>query len=167
MRRPHTQSLADRILELLYYRDTDPIFVEFCHELKLLHSPISKFEEDDSQLTHYVLAELGVSLYSYERGFYSAHFYIQPVSVEGVSTNPYCNALPFGIETGHTISDVHSLLGPPHEVNKPVLLWADRYGSESYRLEPWNDVVFWYSKPNGKLSTLIVSQHQTVRASET
>ncbi len=164
MRRPNTLSLADRILELLYYRDTDPIFAEFCHELNLLHSQISKVKEDDSRLTEYVLNELGVSIYSDETEFYSAHFHIEPAAVEG-SMNPYCNALPFGVKTDHTISDVHSLLGLPHEVNKPILLWADRYGSESYRLDPW-DVVFWYSKPDGKLSTIMVSRYHWARAPE-
>jgi len=151
------QSLADNILELLYYRDTDQIFAEFCHELKLLESPISKFD-DLSPLTHYLLTELGVSIYSFDRDFFSADFYIEPASVDGITTNRYCNALPFGIKTDHTISDIHSLLGPPQEVSKS--------GSESYRLEPW-DVVFWYLKPSGKLSTVIVSRYQTTRVSKT
>lgn len=112
------KSLAERILELLHYHDTDPIFTGLCDELKLLQSPV--FQYGDSAHRHYALRELGVSLYCYEGAFYSAHFYIQPAAIEGENTNPYCNALPLGLDIDHTISDVHRLLGPPVEVNKPL-----------------------------------------------
>jgi hypothetical protein len=155
--------IADRILELLHHSDTEPIFVNFCEELKLLESPIHKVKVGkEGSIVQYVLPELGVSIYSLDTRIFSAHFYIEPTSTEGITTLPYCNELPFGLRTDYKINDVHDSLGPPHEVTNPSGLWTQSYhNSESYSLEDW-DLTFWYSKPDKKLATLIIHRHQTL-----
>lgn len=143
---------ANRILELLNRTEEDLVFIKLLADLSLMNSPVIR----DKSLEQFTFSELGVSVYALQGEFYSAHFHIAPVGLTaGSSTLPYVNDLPFGLAIRQTRQTIHTILGPPHQINRVAGPNQDQFKSESYRLESW-EVTLWYSFPDENLHQLIV-----------
>ncbi len=143
---------ANRILELLNRREEDLVFISLLADLKLMNSPVIR----NKSLEQCTFSELGVSIYAFHARFYSAHFHIAPVGLtDGSATLPYVNDLPFGLSIRQTRQTIHTILGPPPQINRVAGPTQDQFRSESYRLEG-REVILWYSLPDEKLRELRV-----------
>lgn len=140
------KTLDKRILELLNRQESDPTFLKFLDDLKLLRSPI-EIQPDDSN-SQYDFPEIGVSLLSINKTVWSATFYF----------SSYVNDMPFDLPQKATRGDVHKIFGLPSKVDSVALPWTGRYKSESHELKEFA-VTCWYLSPVDRLDSIIVHRH--------
>jgi hypothetical protein len=139
------QDLCNRVLDLLNGSDTGETFQKFIGELPDSLRPLREAINDHSRLHKYIFPDLGFWLYVADDWIFTVHFKLIPANLEdGLRTEVYTGALPFGVSITDHRKNVHEKLG------LPSVDAHDRFVCDSYDTEGWH-LTFFYELPSEKL----------------